>query len=84
MSPAVFHTSPLQIDRVQSEHFDNPVFGRGTTGKVAAVGAKVRATSQFHAQVVEATGKATRHDFVDDMTDPGTSSGQGLIRQARP
>ena len=46
--------------------------GRGAVGKTAVVGAKDRATNQVHAEVVEATDKATLHDFVDDVTDPDT------------
>ncbi len=46
--------------------------GRGAVGKVAVVGAKDRATNHVHAEVVEATDKATLHDFVDDVTDPDT------------
>ena len=47
--------------------------GRGAVGKVAVVGAKCRTSNQVRAEVVEATDKATLHDFVEDSADDGAT-----------
>jgi len=47
--------------------------GRGAVGKVAVVGAKDRATNQVRAEVVEATDKATLHEFVAESAEPGAT-----------
>ena len=47
--------------------------GRGAVGKVAVVGAKCRASNQVRAEVVEATDKATLHDFVEDSAEKGAT-----------
>lgn len=45
--------------------------GRGTVGKTAVVGMKERESNKVHAEVVEATDKATLQGFVTDNTDEG-------------
>ncbi len=65
---------PVEVDEAYfgGKRKELAEIGRGAVGKMAVVGAKDRATNQVHAEVVEATDKATLHDFVDDMTDPDT------------
>ena len=43
--------------------------GRGAVGKTAVVGAKCRTSNQVRAEVVEATDKATLHEFVEESAD---------------
>ena len=47
--------------------------GRGAVGKVAVVGAKCRTSNQVRAEVVEATDKATLHEFVEESVDDGAT-----------
>jgi len=47
--------------------------GRGAVGNVAVVGAKDRASNQVRAEVVEATDKATLHEFVEESAADGAT-----------
>ena len=47
--------------------------GRGTIGKVAVVGAKCRTSNQVRSEVVEATDKATLHEFVAESAEEGAT-----------
>ena len=47
--------------------------GRGAVGKTAVVGAKCRTSNQVRAEVVEATDKATLHEFVAESAEPGAT-----------
>ena len=47
--------------------------GRGPVGKTAVVGAKDRDSNKVSAKVVEATDKATLHEFVEGSAAPGAT-----------